>query len=70
MSETYTTVQGDMWDSVAYKAMGSEKYAGALMRRNAKYLNFYTLPAGIALNLPEKPVTVNDNLPPWKGAPG
>ena len=27
MSKTYTTVQGDRWDSVAYKQLGSCAYA-------------------------------------------
>ena len=26
MSKTYTTIQGDMWDSIAFSQLGSEAY--------------------------------------------
>ena len=26
MSNTYSTVQGDMWDMISYRVYGSEKY--------------------------------------------
>ena len=32
--ETYTTIQGDMWDSIAYRLYGNEKYVGDLMKAN------------------------------------
>ena len=70
MSGTYTTVQGDMWDGIAYKALGSESQTGRLMELNQAYLEYYTLPAGIVLTLPEETVTVSADLPPWKGIPG
>lgn len=66
MSGTYKTIQGDMWDSAAYKAMGSTSYAGALMAKNRAYLDCFTFPAGIVLELPEPRVDVSDMLPPWK----
>lgn len=64
--KTYTTIQGDMWDSVAYKALGSTAYAGALMAKNRAYLDYYTFPAGIVLELPEVRTAVSETLPPWK----
>lgn len=64
--KTYQTIQGDMWDSIAYKTMGSTSYAGELMAKNRAYLDYYVFPAGIVLELPEPRVEVSDTLPPWK----
>lgn len=64
---TYTTVQGDMWDSVAYKALGSVNLTDKLMMANRQWLHLYTFPAGIVLDVPEiKPESVAEGLPPWK----
>lgn len=70
MSKTYKTIQGDMWDSIAYKALGSESQAGRLMELNTAYLKYYAFPAGITLKLPEETVAVSSDLPPWKRTPG
>lgn len=67
---TYRTIQGDMWDNIAYKTMGSTSYAGELMARNRGYLDYYTFPAGIVLELPEERVEISDALPPWKRRAG
>ena len=34
--KTYTTVQGDLWDSIAYKTLGSVHYTDKLMAANRK----------------------------------
>ena len=31
MSKTYTTIQGDMWDSIAFSQLGSEAYTLSLI---------------------------------------
>jgi phage tail protein X len=65
--KTYTTVQGDMWDMIAYRTLGSISLTDKLMMANRKYLGFYTFPAGIILAVPEieqKPMT--EGMPPWK----
>lgn len=49
----YTTVQGDMWDSIAYAQLGNADYADKLMNANLQYREYYIFPAGIVLNLPE-----------------
>ncbi len=67
--KTYTTAQGDMWDSIAHKTLGSVLLADKLMWANRRYLSFYTFPAGIVLQVPE--ITAQspaEGLPPWKGA--
>lgn len=66
MSKTYTTVQGDMWDSIAFSQLGSTSYTDKLMNLNQQYIGFFTFPAGIVLNLPDPIIEVDDNLPPWK----
>ncbi len=30
--KTYTTVQGDMWDSIAYRQLGSTDYTDKLLK--------------------------------------
>lgn len=66
--KTYRTIQGDMWDSVAYKQLGSSVYTDKLMRLNPQHRDIYIFPAGIELLLPDidKTAKTADNLPPWK----
>lgn len=68
--KTYTTVQGDMWDSVAQTQMGSAAYADRLMLANLRYLEYYIFPAGVELTIPETAAPVSDAAPPWKRAAG
>lgn len=65
--KTYTTAQGDMWDMIAYKTLGSINLTHKLMMANRQYLSFYTFPAGIVLTLPEVGnESMIEGLPPWK----
>lgn len=66
MAKTYTTVQGDMWDSIAYQQLGNTAFTDDLMNANLRYRDFYIFPAGIVLTLPEISEEVSDSLPPWK----
>ena len=73
MSKTYTTVQGDMWDSIAYSQLGSVAYTDLLMRQNLQYHDIYIFPAGIVLELPEVNTVTDsdmDTIPPWKQVTG
>lgn len=73
MSKTYTTVQGDMWDSIAYRQLGSVAYTDLLIRQNIQCHDIYIFPAGIVLELPEVDATTDSNvdtLPPWKQVAG
>lgn len=73
MSKTYTTVQGDMWDSIAYRQLGSVAHTDLLMRQNLQYHDIYIFPAGIVLELPEVNAATDsaeDTLPPWKQVAG
>lgn len=66
MSRTYTTIQGDMWDSIAKKTMGSGSYTGTLLWANRAYTEIYEFPAGVVLTIPETPTSKSSDLPPWK----
>ena len=64
----YTTVQGDMWDLIAFRVYGSTAYTGKLMMANTAYLDTYIFPGGIELETPELEETDVDAdfLPPWR----
>jgi len=70
MSKTYTTVQGDMWDSIAYSQLGDVAHTGKLMNLNTAYLGYYIFPAGIPLELPDVSAEIPGSLPPWKKVAG
>ena len=66
MSKLYTTVQGDMWDMIAYKEMGSVDYTDDLMNANSSLLGYYAFPAGVTLTIPDVVERGASTLPPWK----
>ena len=69
--KTYTTLQGDLWDGIAYKALGSTDVTDQLMRCNPQYLGYFTVPAGVVLELPEVDDTLGKNTaPPWRRSEG
>lgn len=53
--KTYTTVQGDCWDLVAFRLYGSEKYMKLLAEANMPLLDYLTFPPGTVLNVPDIP---------------
>ena len=70
MSKIYTTMQGDMWDSIAHTQLGSVTYMDKLMSLNPEYINYYVFPAGIRLSLPEINPGKPSTMPPWKQVSG
>jgi len=64
--KTYTTAQGDLWDSIAHAQLGNAAYMDKLMQANLAYREYYIFPAGIVLTLPEIPEQADNSLPPWK----
>ena len=64
--KTYTTIQGDMWDSIAYKLYGNEKYMGLLMQNNMELLDIFIFGAGTVLNVPELESEKEADLPSWR----
>lgn len=68
--KTYRTVQGDMWDSIAYSQVGGTKYTDQLMNANQRYREYYIFPAGILLTIPDTVEPASDSLPPWRKVAG
>lgn len=61
----YQTRQGDMWDSIAYRLYGDERYMVDLLRENQKYRHIYIFPANIELNIPSIDTSEMLPVPPW-----
>lgn len=63
----YRTIQGDMWDTIAFKAYGSTAAVVELMKANPAYRHQFVFPAGVEIDVPELPEEqTSDILPPWK----
>lgn len=62
----YTTIQGDMWDFIAYKVYGTEKGMTQLLAANQEYRDYVVFPAGVTLNVPEYATVIRTNVPPWR----
>lgn len=67
---TYRTIQGDMWDSIAYRTLGSTKHTDLLIRANRQHISTFFFPAGVELIIPDVEEPIFDKLPPWKVIPG
>ena len=65
---TYTTKQGDQWDYIAFKTLGSSNYVESLINANRNYIDTFIFPAGVELTIPEieEETKAAVNLPPWK----
>ncbi len=64
----YTTIQGDTWDSIAYKTVGSEYAMVEIMKANKEYLGTLIFNGGVELDIPEsaKGVNVVNISSPWE----
>ena len=64
---TYTTQQGDTFDYIAYKTLGSCDYTESLINSNREHVKTFIFSAGVELAVPDieeqQQVTT---LPPWK----
>ena len=66
---TMTTVQGDTWDTIAYRAYGNTIRTQELMeeRKNIRLLDFQVFPAGITVAIPEvEENTALSDLSEWR----
>ena len=64
--KTYKTKSGDMWDRMALDLLGSEMYKNKLLEANTQYIDYYVLPAGLTISIPEIDEPESGVLPPWK----
>lgn len=62
----YITVQGDMWDYIAWKFYGDETYIGLLFSGNPQFLDIAVFSAGTRLYIPELPEQTDEELPEWR----
>lgn len=63
----YTTIQGDMWDLIAYKVYGNERYINLLLEANQKHRNTAIFSAGVVLTCPDIHADyLPEFLPPWR----
>lgn len=66
-AKTYTTMQGDAWDAIAYRLWGEERLFMLLMAANPEYLDTVIFPAGVMLTVPARPAQPQTlELPPWR----
>ncbi len=65
---TYQTVQGDMWDSIAKQAYGTETAMDQLMRANPDLLQVVVFGAGEIVLLPQISAqeAASTAVPPWR----
>ncbi len=71
MSKVYITVQGDMWDKIAYQQCGDVAHTDKLLRLNPAYQDYYIFPAGVELLIPSvESSTIESAVPPWKKVAG
>jgi phage tail protein X len=65
---TYQTVQGDMWDSIAKQAYGTETAMDQLMRANPDLLQVAVFGAGEIVLLPQISAqeAASTAVPPWR----
>lgn len=68
MDKTYTTVQGDTWDLIAFKKLGNEKRMDKLIEANPDYRDTFLFSAGINLIIPQIDIDSlsKDPKPPWQ----
>ena len=64
---TYITIDGDTFDLVAFKTLGSCNYVESLINANRQCLDTFIFSAGTELVIPdiEEEQKVS-SLPPWK----
>jgi len=66
LPKEYTTIQGDMWDGIAKKTLGSEYYMSNLIDANPDYRETVIFSANVRLVIPDVATPIPKKLPPWK----
>lgn len=62
---SYTTIQGDSWDSIAYLQYGDEMQIHWLIEANPQHRETVIFPAGVVLSIPEIGESARAPAPPW-----
>lgn len=66
MAGTYTTIQGDTWDLIAYKLYGAEKYMKYLIEANWQMLDVLIFSSGTVLTVPGLREEADEDAPFWR----
>ena len=66
MPKTYTTIQGDMWDLIAYKVYGKEVCMSKLLEANEALRGIAVFPSGVKIICPDIDAKTSNVLPPWR----
>ena len=66
-SNTYTTMQNDAWDAIAYRLWGDERLFHHIMKANPRHQDVILFEAGVELVIPDRPENFAAfELPPWR----
>lgn len=60
------TIQGDTWDTLSYRAYGSEFYTTELFKANPQHQHIFIFSENIEISVPDIDVAINQELPPWE----
>ena len=63
---TYTTIQGDTWDMIAYRLFGNEAYMEEMMMENLPYIDTLVFSSGTVLSVPELQEWQDEDMPFWR----
>lgn len=63
--KTYLTIEGDMWDHIAYKTLGDERETSRLLEINLELSKIAIFPINVAIKIPELEEIENGEIPPW-----
>lgn len=67
MPNTYITVEGDTFDSLALLFYNDEKLASTIIQANPDYCDTLIFEAGVSLTIPEASAEIiPGTLPPWR----
>ena len=66
MATTYTTIQGDTWDMIAYRLFGDESQMKELVEANLQHIDTMIFRSGTVLSVPELRESRNGSVPFWR----
>ena len=66
MPSTYTTIQGDTWDVIAYKVYGKEACMAKLIEANDDLAHIAVFSSGVKIVCPPFEPRASKILPPWR----
>jgi len=66
MASTYTTIQGDAWDMIAFRLFGDEKYMKNLIEANWEFADILVFSSGAVLTVPDIPEEADESGPFWR----